>query len=395
MTTTENKTSTNKQLSTTPSVASILYFRPDFENRPDCQTVILSLKQLISTDIIIVTTWTDMVARIGCNIKLIVIHSSVIKEEVGAGLYTFMKMLNNMIQYMALSTDNPRVAVCIDDNVSVDFINKLKHENIIGIVPSALSYGTLETAKALDELSHNKEYWPAHIIDTLPSALAISKLPTLLYFIPDLVTHITPEIKQTLKSKVDCNIKFCSAWEELSSLLSDHPTSVLVHVSIFKHMNIGISEFTKMIQSLIYCVDQNIIVDLGVSINFDTTQEVVKELQDNGITCIIPGCIDSDMDELVFGINRFISTGEYIPTQIISKLPKSTTKTVKKGIHLTDRQQQVLSLVCNRGLSNKRIALLLKISESTVKIHISAILKEYGVRNRTQLALAASSSLKA
>ena len=65
------------------------------------------------------------------------------------------------------------------------------------------------------------------------------------------------------------------------------------------------------------------------------------------------------------------------------------------GIVLTTRQSQVLSLVCNRGLSNKKIAQSLNITESTVKIHMSAILKAYGVRNRTQLALAATSSLKA
>lgn len=64
-------------------------------------------------------------------------------------------------------------------------------------------------------------------------------------------------------------------------------------------------------------------------------------------------------------------------------------------IKLTPRQQQVMRLVCHRGLSNKGIALILKISESTVKIHISAILKKYGVKNRTQLVLAYTNSLRA
>ena len=50
-----------------------------------------------------------------------------------------------------------------------------------------------------------------------------------------------------------------------------------------------------------------------------------------------------------------------------------------------------MTLVAKRGLSNKKIAQVLNISESTVKVHISAILKAYGVRNRTQLALAGSS----
>lgn len=62
---------------------------------------------------------------------------------------------------------------------------------------------------------------------------------------------------------------------------------------------------------------------------------------------------------------------------------------------LTPRQGQVLKLICHRGLSNKAIGNILKISESTVKIHTSAILKRYGVKNRTQLVLAYNHSLKA
>ena len=68
---------------------------------------------------------------------------------------------------------------------------------------------------------------------------------------------------------------------------------------------------------------------------------------------------------------------------------------VTNGIRLTPRQQQVLKLVCHRGLGNKAIAAILKISESTVKIHVSAILKKYCVKNRTQLVLAANNDLRA
>jgi DNA-binding NarL/FixJ family response regulator len=62
---------------------------------------------------------------------------------------------------------------------------------------------------------------------------------------------------------------------------------------------------------------------------------------------------------------------------------------------LTPRQSQVLRLICHRGLSNKAIGNILKISESTVKIHTSAILKRYGVKNRTQLVLAYTNNLRA
>lgn len=51
---------------------------------------------------------------------------------------------------------------------------------------------------------------------------------------------------------------------------------------------------------------------------------------------------------------------------------------------LTERQEEVLSQV-RVGLSNKQIAYDLSISESTVKSHISEILRKFDVTTRTQL----------
>jgi RNA polymerase sigma factor (sigma-70 family) len=54
---------------------------------------------------------------------------------------------------------------------------------------------------------------------------------------------------------------------------------------------------------------------------------------------------------------------------------------------LTPRQRDIFNLIATRGISNKQIARELGISESTVKIHVSAVMRNLCVRNRTQLAL--------
>lgn len=63
-----------------------------------------------------------------------------------------------------------------------------------------------------------------------------------------------------------------------------------------------------------------------------------------------------------------------------SKDPSSPMDT-----RLTKRQSEILDLV-RQGASNRDIADRLSISEGTVKLHVSAILKRMGVRNRTEAA---------
>jgi DNA-binding NarL/FixJ family response regulator len=94
----------------------------------------------------------------------------------------------------------------------------------------------------------------------------------------------------------------------------------------------------------------------------------------------------SDVIEYV----KKLSNGEITHDPDILERLKSKKKSQERKngqIYLTNRQEQVLNLIQNRGASNKTIAKILGLSESTVKLHMGAILKKYGVKNRTQLAL--------
>ena len=62
-------------------------------------------------------------------------------------------------------------------------------------------------------------------------------------------------------------------------------------------------------------------------------------------------------------------------------------------IKLTPREQQVLDVLMERGCTNKQIGKFLHIAETTVKLHMSSILKKHSLRTRSQLILFAKNTV--
>jgi len=58
------------------------------------------------------------------------------------------------------------------------------------------------------------------------------------------------------------------------------------------------------------------------------------------------------------------------------------------GLFLSERQVAVLKELAE-GKSNKQIAAALKVAEPTIKMHVSALLRAFGVQNRVQILLKA------
>jgi DNA-binding NarL/FixJ family response regulator len=72
-----------------------------------------------------------------------------------------------------------------------------------------------------------------------------------------------------------------------------------------------------------------------------------------------------------------------------ARLVRELHSPVDEPEHLTDRELEVLGCITD-GLSNKAIAWKLRISEKTVKSHVSTILGKFGLESRTQAALHAT-----
>jgi DNA-binding NarL/FixJ family response regulator len=209
--------------------------------------------------------------------------------------------------------------------------------------------------------------------------------------------RITPEIAKVAMTHSPCfQLKVAESWAGLEMALVHNPTLVLIHQDMAKDTGVSVTEFIAMLRTMIK-MNTGCNPAIAISIEKDCTLELIKEFKNLDISGLVPHVVSYGIDRAMIAINLLLIGKQSWPRDIIDELmqSKKVTKLVRPNIHLTARQQQVMDLVCHRGLPNKTIANMLKITESTVKIHVSAILKEYGVRNRTQLALASQDALQA
>ena len=92
---------------------------------------------------------------------------------------------------------------------------------------------------------------------------------------------------------------------------------------------------------------------------------------------------------------RHVLEGDiWLPPNLPTNLsfdPRAADETalVERIQSLTPQQFRVLMMVAE-GLLNKQIAYELKVSEATIKAHVTAIFRKLGVQNRTQAVLAIS-----
>ena len=97
---------------------------------------------------------------------------------------------------------------------------------------------------------------------------------------------------------------------------------------------------------------------------------------------------DVDPDALVRAI-RSVHDGHLLLAQEAAGTLVSTPGLAWYGIDsLTRREREVLAELA-KGRSNREIARALRVSEKTVKAHVSAVLAKLGVQDRTQAALLA------
>jgi DNA-binding NarL/FixJ family response regulator len=115
-------------------------------------------------------------------------------------------------------------------------------------------------------------------------------------------------------------------------------------------------------------------------------QGLVRSLYDLGIAAFIPKTEPPAV--IVAAVRIVLGGGQYFPPRFMLERPGDPGAGVAPEPALTVRQRDVLRRLA-KGLPNKLIARELGLTEGTVKVHLLAIFRALGVRNRTEAVLAA------
>ena len=131
-------------------------------------------------------------------------------------------------------------------------------------------------------------------------------------------------------SLLECRVKWCTSFIELSSAVYEQPKNIVVHIDVIKRNNGTISEFMLMLDTLIKYADITR-PNIGVVIEKDTDIATIKELRKYKIQGIVPSVESFDNNECVKAINSLLNDLQYWPKSIIESLPGNEIKTKKNN----------------------------------------------------------------
>jgi DNA-binding NarL/FixJ family response regulator len=116
----------------------------------------------------------------------------------------------------------------------------------------------------------------------------------------------------------------------------------------------------------------------------------VMQALDLGAMGYIPKLSSNDV--LVGALRLVLSGGIYIPPEVLARSASAASPSGPRApadLGLSEREARVLTLLLE-GKSNKLICRELDLAESTVKNHVTQILRALGVTSRTQAVIAAA-----
>ena len=184
-------------------------------------------------------------------------------------------------------------------------------------------------------------------------------------------------MRQALVDIVGDSILEVASFSEAYEAVEEHDEIELVFLDLNMPGNEGLTGLTELRTQF-----PSVLVVI-VSAEEDPT--LIRRAIDLGASGYIPK--STPLPQIVDAVNKVLDGEQWLPGNIndaISQLENKQDKAfADKLAQLTPHQFKVLKMMAD-GLLNKQIAYELDISESTVKQHVSAVLRKLEVINRTK-----------
>ncbi|MEJ2622108.1 MAG: response regulator transcription factor [Candidatus Thiodiazotropha sp.] len=175
-------------------------------------------------------------------------------------------------------------------------------------------------------------------------------------------------IRSMLESEATCYEADC--YEQTLSQLKTHPDAKLLLMDLKMP---GMDNFKSLIEIRQLYPEIPLIV-----VSMHCEPEIIQLALSYGISGYIPKT--HTFESMQKAIDLVLSGVQYIPQEALSFANSATTEPNR----LTKRQKEIYLLLM-QGKTNQEIADELYISLSTVKMHVSTVLKNTGAKNRSQL----------
>ncbi|MEC7823826.1 MAG: response regulator transcription factor [Pseudomonadota bacterium] len=184
-------------------------------------------------------------------------------------------------------------------------------------------------------------------------------------------------MRQALVDIVGDSILEVASFSEAYEAVEEHDEIELVFLDLNMPGNEGLTGLTELRTQF-----PSVLVVI-VSAEEDPT--LIRRAIDLGASGYIPK--STPLPQIADAVNKVLDGEQWLPGNIndaISQLENQQDKAfTDKLAQLTPHQFKVLKMMAD-GLLNKQIAYELDISESTVKQHVSAVLRKLEVINRTK-----------
>jgi DNA-binding NarL/FixJ family response regulator len=219
----------------------------------------------------------------------------------------------------------------------------------------------------------------------------MAKSRKIIYFSPSTDSEVELESIQRVvdhHAAVGIAITITAGWPNLMRQLEEPEDALVVfRLDCLERNDMMIDEVLSMLSSLSRFVAERQRVDIAVVVPELLDADLLAKLKRNDVLGVIPGMRFFDAEHSVTAYQTLARGESHWPSIVVKpELQRAVVR--KREIGLTDRQAEVFKLITQRGLPNRKIAEILQVSEDTVKGHVSAIIRRYGVQNRTQLILA-------